>query len=349
MKKLESVIVIGYPGDVGGADTELWHVLRLWQRHNLSVTLIPTWHAPDRWRRRCDAIGVPTIDIADPKCLEDVWELHGAIVVSFCNGEFLKHAGRFRRLACRIVWVGCMTWLFPAEREYYAVDGPFDAYVFQSQYQSAILGRQLAPYGVLPRQCHHIPGAIDAEQIPFDPNLREVSNDFVVGRMARPDVAKWSGKTWEVYGAITHPRRRARLMGVTPRIAAKLGEAPPWAELLPPAAEPVGEFLRSLHCLLAINGGAAENWPRAGLESMAAGVPVVTQNAWGWREMIDHGHTGFLASNDDELASFATRLAFDESYRLKIATQARERLINELANPDDHWQRWKRLFESLER
>ena len=27
---------------------------------------------------------------------------------------------------------------------------------------------------------------------------------------------------------------------------------------------------------------------------MAAGVPIVAQNDWGWREMIEHGVTGFL-------------------------------------------------------
>ena len=53
-----------------------------------------------------------------------------------------------------------------------------------------------------------------------------------------------------------------------------------------------------------VNGGARENWPRAGLEAMAAGVPIVAQNDWGWREMIEHGVTGFLGGDDCELADY---------------------------------------------
>jgi len=48
-------------------------------------------------------------------------------------------------------------------------------------------------------------------------------------------------------------------------------------------------------------GGACENWAR-GLQAMAGGVPVVTQRQWGWCDMIEHRVTGFLGSEDCELA-----------------------------------------------
>ncbi len=41
----ERLFVCGYPGDVGGANTELWHTIKLWRRGGLDVTLIPTWKA----------------------------------------------------------------------------------------------------------------------------------------------------------------------------------------------------------------------------------------------------------------------------------------------------------------
>ena len=46
---------------------------------------------------------------------------------------------------------------------------------------------------------------------------------------------------------------------------------------------------------------------------MAAGVAVVTQNDWGWREMIEHGVTGFLGGCDEELAHYTAMLAYDEA------------------------------------
>jgi glycosyltransferase involved in cell wall biosynthesis len=80
---------------------------------------------------------------------------------------------------------------------------------------------------------------------------------------------------------------------------------------------------------------------------MASGVPVVAEDAWGWREMIEHGVTGFLGRNGDELTHWAATLVRDDSLRLKIAHQAYRRLVDELANPHAIFCRWKELFESL--
>jgi glycosyltransferase involved in cell wall biosynthesis len=80
---------------------------------------------------------------------------------------------------------------------------------------------------------------------------------------------------------------------------------------------------------------------------MAAGVPVVAQNEWGWREMIQHGTTGFLGRCDEELAHYAAVLAYDEDLRMRMVHAARERLVNELANPDVLWAGWERLFNSI--
>ena len=96
-----------------------------------------------------------------------------------------------------------------------------------------------------------------------------------------------------------------------------------------------------------VNGGARENWPRAGLEAFASGVPVVAQNQWGWREMIEHGVTGFLGDSDEELAHYAAMLAYDEDLRMRIVHAAHKRLVEKLANPDAIWAGWQRLFHSL--
>ncbi len=170
---------------------------------------------------------------------------------------------------------------------------------------------------------------------------------FVVGRVARPDADKWSSNTWPIYGRIQYAHRRALMLGMDERTHRKLGPPPAWADCLRPRAITPQEFFASLHCLLPINGGARENWPRAGLEAFAAGVPVVAQNRWGWREMIVHGETGFLGDGDEELAHFAAILAYDEPLRMRIVHAARQRLVNELANPDVLWERWRALFASL--
>lgn len=99
---------------------------------------------------------------------------------------------------------------------------------------------------------------------------------------------------------------------------------------------------------MAINGGAQENWPRIGLEAMSTGVPVIAENQWGWREMIVHGETGFLANNDQEYAYYAGYLAMNEDARQKIIKNARERLVEELAKPEVIRTGWQRVFDYVE-
>jgi len=83
-----------------------------------------------------------------------------------------------------------------------------------------------------------------------------------------------------------------------------------------------------------------------GLEAMAAGVPIVTQNQWGWREMVRHGVTGFLCNGDQELAYYTAHLAYDERRRLTMAEAARAH-VERLADPETILAGWQRLFDSL--
>jgi glycosyltransferase involved in cell wall biosynthesis len=192
-----------------------------------------------------------------------------------------------------------------------------------------------------------IRGAFDLTEFEFAPRSHNRGEVFVVGRMARPDTDKWSSNTWPIYSAIQYANKRALMLGMDQRTHEKLGAPPLFADCLKPMAITVHQFLSTLHCLLPINGGARENWPRAGLEAMAMGVPVVAQNDWGWREMIEHGVTGFLGSDDCELAHFAAMLAHDENLRLQIARNARHRIETELADPQTLWTKWQSLFRGL--
>jgi glycosyltransferase involved in cell wall biosynthesis len=98
---------------------------------------------------------------------------------------------------------------------------------------------------------------------------------------------------------------------------------------------------------LTLNGGAAENWPRVGLEAMAAGVPIVAQNAWGWQEMLQHNVSGFLCANDSELVYWLDYLAGTEFRRREIAEAGRAR-CEELSEPGAIIEGWWRLFRFVQ-
>ena len=340
------VFLVGYPGELGGANTEAWHTIRLWREYGVEVGLIPTWNCDPAWRAKTEAIGCQT-HVVRPTELDAIPNLAGSVVVSFCNSEFIAHAEAFRRLGCKLVWANCMTFLFPHERECFERIGPADAFVFQSEFQRSELEPQLTSLGYQAEQGHLIRGAFDLEEFSFAPRPHVAGEPFVVGRMARPDTDKWSSNTWPIYSAIQYANKRALMLGMNERTHAKLGPAPGFADCLKPMAISVQQFLGTLHCLLPINGGARENWPRAGLEAMASGVPIVAQDDWGWREMIEHGVTGFLGSNDCELAHYTACLAYDEDLRRRIIHAARERLVSVHANPKRLWESWKKLFRLL--
>ncbi len=339
------LFVLGLPGDVGGANTELWHTLKLWRRFKVDVTCVPTWKADPRWEKRVREIGCKVVS-ATPQSLGDVPGLAGGTVAGFCNSRFLEAAPRLRRMGCRLVWVNCMTWLFPAERLFCLRHGPFDAYVFQSKYQQEQLQPQLARFAEMEDRCFRIRGAFDAADFPFAPRRRKPSDPLILGRMSRGAADKFPADPWRPV-ALMRGRGmdvRLRVMGFTPRVAAKTGPPPSWAECLPEGAESPQAFLRSLHAMVQISD-TSENWPRTGLEALATGTPVIADNRGGWREMIEHGRTGFLADTDADLLAILARLADDEPLRQNIARHARHCLEQELAEPEQAMAGWERVLE----
>jgi len=342
---LGHVFVCGYPSDVGGANTELWHTVKLWRRFGLAVTLIPTWRPDPRWRSRLEGIGCRTVE-SRPERLHAVPGLAGSPVVATCNTRFLGAADRFRRLGCRVVWVGCMNWLFPRERLHYREHGPFDRHVFQSRFQRDQLVPQLRRFGFDDSRGRIIRGAFALEEFPFRPRAHAPGERLVIGRMSRAAPDKFSPRTWAIYAAVPQPVR-ARVLGVSDEVLARLGPPPRWVTCLPEGGQTPRDFLATLHVMVHAGGAAVENWPRVGLESMAAGVPVVADARGGFTEMIRHGRTGYLAESDAQFAQYTARLARDEDHRLRIASQARRALEEELANPEAIWADWRQLFDEL--
>lgn len=241
-----------------------------------------------------------------------------------------------------------MNWLFDQEKRHYALFGPFDAYHCQSRFQIEKLSPILSQYGTRPGQIHLIRGAFDPAEFPFAPRAHEAESPFTVGRLSRAAIAKYSTNTWRIIDRVNYPAKKYRVMGFSDDVRRQIGEPPAWAETLPPGAMASAEFFRGLHCYCQLNGGDEENWPRAGLEAMSAGVPIVVEARGGWTEMLEHGITGFVCRSDQELAHAIARLAWDEKFRLAIAARARKAL-GKLADPQKILAGWKKLFDSLER
>ena len=107
------VFFLGYPGGMGGANTECWHTAKLWREHNIDVTFIPTWGSDQATQNRLAAIGCKTVHVGDPKSWRRAG-LAGSMVVGMCNSHVFT-AGLLKDLGCRLAWVNCMTFLFDNE------------------------------------------------------------------------------------------------------------------------------------------------------------------------------------------------------------------------------------------
>jgi glycosyltransferase involved in cell wall biosynthesis len=94
------------------------------------------------------------------------------------------------------------------------------------------------------------------------------------------------------------------------------------------------------------NYGVAENWPRVGLEALAAGVPVLADDAGGWQEMVEHGETGFLCAGPDDYVRWLVALAGDEVLRQRIIHNAQRSLVS-LVSPMRIGVAWQRLFRYI--
>jgi glycosyltransferase involved in cell wall biosynthesis len=235
----------------------------------------------------------------------------------------------------------------PLESQTYREDGPFSAYVFQSQHQRDILTGQLSDVGVPSERLRVIPGPLDLCDFPFRPNHRD-SSPFTFGRISRTDPRKYRADWWRVCEEARTRLpvdSRCRVLGWHGSITSKCGPPPMWCEVLGKDGEEVGVFLRSLHCLVQL-GDATENWPRVGLEAMASGVPVVADRRGGWREMIRDGETGFLVSDAEEAIDATCRLSSNEAIRLEIAERARI-AVEDMTDESLLWVLWNNLFTKL--
>ena len=151
--------------------------------------------------------------------------------------------------------------------------------------------------------------------------------DFVVGRVGRPDDAKWSPLLTQAFARLVRRRPEARLLlrAASPRARAEIAAAG-WADrclLLEPSADErvLAETYVALD-VLAATSRIGESFGYAIAEGMCFRRPVVANetprkdNAQ--VELIDAGRTGELAFTAGGLAAALERLAADPARRAAL-------------------------------
>jgi len=252
MKK--EIWVCGFPSTLGGADTELDHNIDLWTQCGVDVHLMPVT-PPDNpaMVKKCKNRGC-SIHKWQPALFKD------KVVVAFCTKLFLESLETIHNYGkpALVIWFNCMTWTFDEEKK--AIEsGLIDLHGFVSSYQESLLRPALEKHG-------KIEGFQDYQpyyNITTPPIMKTRNGHFSMGRLSRPDPAKYSQDMWRIFGKVCSPvPTKTFIMGWDDKIKERCG-APPndldWM-IISPNAKSQAEFYGLIHVLIHKTGGSKESW-----------------------------------------------------------------------------------------
>ena len=99
-------------------------------------------------------------------------------------------------------------------------------------------------------------------------------------------------------------------------------------------------------CSIFVLPSEAEAFGVVIIEAMASGKPVIARNIIGPKDIITHGHTGFLFENNDELKKYLKLLLLNEELRKKMGEDARK-TVEEKYTFGKVAKQYLKLYESL--
>ena len=326
----------------GGASGDHLGFVQIMRRNGVDVCCIPTWDTTDEPRKQAEAMGCE-VRVVNPRRLIDQTDMKGATVVTFCNDRVPMVKKALLELGCRLIFAPLMCHPEAGLRMSLQA-GIVDTVVYQSHYQQKQMNHRLSgrhSYGYTPEMGHVIRGYYDWESVEFNPRPHEEGTPFVIGRIARPAASKWNRNWWKMYERV--PNREAILLGYSTFTRQQIGKPPKWATVHRAGSIPAADVYKQLHAFVTCNDSDEENLPRTGLEAMSCGVPLVTENRFGWTEIIENGVSGLMGNTWKEIGDLAAAISRDEARRLEIARAGRMR-VESLCDPEAIWKGWKEVL-----
>lgn len=334
---IDEICVIGFPSRLGGADTELDHQIYVWQKLGVKVHLIHT--GPMDHNCHLMQMGERGCIIHAPR---DWSACAGKHVISYCNGEFLQNLEVIRSHAKSTTFVNCMTWLFDKEREMHA-RGLIDFFLYQTNHVMEKVGPELKGINATYRPVKVRPH-FHLDAFPFI-ELRD-EKTFRFARLSRADPGKYHPAQLWIYETMVAPVLKSGIMlGVDADIRAKIGQEPDWIRAFPPGGTSPQSVYKESHCVIQATE-TYENLPRIGFEAMASGCLLIVDDRGGWKELVQHGKTGFLCSDQRDFVYYASRAAYEAQERYMMVREAR-RWVEEHWSMESSADDWKKFFIEL--
>lgn len=336
---IRRVFAYGFPAFYGGATTEFHHQILAWLAMGMKVHLIPIHDFYPKDALHADLLrrGVVIHKANDWKAIK-----RGDVVLSFGNPLFFEVMPAIRRRTKRTAFINCMTWLFKKEQDLMA-----KGHIAMFLYQNEEVRRKNMPI------LKALNPAANVKFMTFTPYFEMSAFPFVgersgeffgCGRISRDDVNKISENTLHIYEYFVSPKvKKGLFLGFGERSMRKAGKPFDWIRTAENEKEvSQQEFYR--HCDVVLQPmDTTENWPRIGLEAMSSGSVLVVDNRGGWRQMVEHGKTGWLCDNERDFIYYASKMAFERHMREDMACAARER-VQQLASLKASAESWREVF-----
>lgn len=339
---MNSLWVAGFPSFLGGADTELLHMIDLWRMYNIDVHLVPMFGCDPKIKEYVISLGCKVHDFKT-NIFKD------KIVASWCNGQFLKYlpeiiaSGR----PSQVLFANCMTWLFHAEKVAHQ-NGWIDKFIFVSDYQENLLMPQLQQINNVSKLEGYFPFFnIDNPIQKLKFKYKESNDYFCMGRISRDDPAKFAQDTWNLFYKVCSPvPTKTFILGVSDKIKQKIGDPPKGLDWMfwQPNSIPVDQFYDKIHVMLHKTGGSRESFGRIILEAYCAGVIPIVEDNYAMPQLVIDSITGFRCKTSDEFSYRASELAFNSDLRKKMTYAGYDFLTKELCNKEYCIEPWIKIL-----
>ncbi len=261
--------------------------------------------------------------------------------LSMCNERFFAGGiiERARARGLKIIWSSEMMWHFKGEEAAIRA-GLVDKVLYVSELQRRVLSKG---YGNVPG---HLTGNyIDPTQFPFTERRHST---FTIGRLSRPDPAKYPEDFPVFYESLGLPDTHFRVMAWSDDLKKKYR----WHrfddrwDLLASTAEPQVQFLQSLDLFVYPLGHLfRESWGRSTVEAMLTGAIPLVPPGHHLEQLIVDGESGFLCDDFQVYQEHALKLRLDYDYRRRISLQCRTHAEHELCNAERHLKAWQEVFQ----
>jgi len=330
--------VFQFPSFLGGADTKLVHSLRLWSKF-MDITVVPNFEhqlQQKQWTDYLDNLGISYCSFKElPERLDGQ-------AIAFSNPEYIggerNIAQKVHQRGLRTIWGNEMFFFFPGELDT-IWQGFIDVLVFPSKINHNAL---------MPTYKHShsyiVENYIDANDFPYK---ARPDRQFTIGRLSRPDTAKYPVSFPVFYERLRLKNPKYRVMAWSEEIASKYRWylfGPEW-DLLKPEAETQLDFLYSLDAFVYPLGHTfIESWGRSTVEAMLTGCVPVVQSGHNFRYLIDHGKTGFVCDYYEDFRDACQKLQDDKALREEMGKRA-SMAARVICDPRRHTEIWKRVFD----